>query len=420
MTLAGAPVARNWKGSRPLVWVDLTAVPAQEQRAAVEQQAARWQMSLDLRRGPLLRLAYFDLGAGQSARLLLVAHHLAMDGVSWRALLEDLQAAYEQTAAGNAIQLPPKTTSFRHWAQRLQEYAASEALRAELGYWLAVVEPQAGRSVARLRPDMPGGENTEASAQSVSVTLTAQETDALLHQVPQAYRAEVNDVLLTALAQTLTRCAGASDVVVALEGHGREELFDDIDLSRTVGWFTSLFPVRLSVAPTDGPGDALKAVKEQLRRVPQRGIGYGLLRYLCPDAEVRARLQADAGADVALNYLGQMDQALGQSWFVPAQEQRGPDRCPRGKRAHLLDITGGVIGGQLRLEWTYSANLHRRDTIEALADEFLVTLRDLIAHCSAPEAGGFTASDFEEFGWSEEDLGDILGELGKLGPTPQD
>ena len=376
------------EGAIPFQMVDLTTLPEQEQRVAIEQGAALLQAGLNLAEGPLMQVAYFDLGTDSPGRLLLVVHHLAMDGISWRVLLEDLQAAYEQLAQQEPVRLPPKTTSFQRWAQKLQEYAGSEALREELDYWLTVVRDSAGGLA-----DLPGAENTEASTQSVSVSLSAEETRALLQEVPKAYDTEINDALLTALAVAFRKRTGVHTLLVDLEGHGREELFEDVDLSRTVGWFTSMFPVRLTVPSEDNPGETLRETKELLRRVPQHGVGYGLLRYLCPDADVRTRLQAGARAEIAFNYLGQMDQALGDSWLAPAGESRGPDRSVKATRSHLLEINGGVFAGRLHLEWTYSANLYRRSTIEAFADEFIRALRGLIAHCLSPEAGGYTDSD---------------------------
>jgi NRPS condensation-like uncharacterized protein len=223
--------------------MDLSALPEAEQGAAIESAAAELQASLNLSQGPLLRVALFDLGAHKPRRLLMVIHHLAVDGVSWRILLEDLQTIYQQLSRKEAIKLPPKTTSFKQWAKRLMEYAHSGALQQELGYWLAASRTRA----YRLPVDYPEGTNTEASARTVSVSLTAEETKALLQEVPKAYRTQINDVLLTALVQAFSRWTGAQSLLLDLEGHGREEIFEDVDLSRTVGWFTTIFPVLLDL-----------------------------------------------------------------------------------------------------------------------------------------------------------------------------
>jgi len=373
--------------------VDLSGLSEAEQRPAIEATAAELQASLNLSEGPLVRVALFDLGANHPSRLLFVIHHLVVDGVSWRILLEDLQAGYQQLSRGLAIKLPPKTTSFQDWAKRLSEYAQSTLLEQELEYWLA----QSRFEVAPLPMDYPQGKdaNTAASASNVAVSLSSAETRALLQEVPQAYNTQINDVLLTALAQVFSQWFGTRYLLVDLEGHGREEIHPGVDLSRTVGWFTTVFPVLLELRQSDPPGSALKSVKEQLRRIPNRGIGYGLLRYLKEDAAITEKLRSLPQAEVSFNYLGQFDRVLSpDSMFQIAKESSGPEHSRLGSRRHLLEVNALVAGGQLQLDWTYSSNLHQQTTIESLAQAFLTALRSLIAHCQSPEAGGYTLSDF--------------------------
>lgn len=374
----------------PLTRVDFSALSAAEQGAAIEAAAAELQASLILSKGSLVRLTLFDLGADQPNRLLIVIHHLAVDGVSWRILLADLEAAYQQLSRGETVHLPSKTTSFKHWAERLTEYAKSGNLQQEL-YWLT----ESRTRVCTLPVDYLEGDNTEASACTVSVSLSAEETQALLQEVPQAYNTQINDVLLTALVQVFGQWSGSRSLLVDLEGHGREEIFEDVDLSRTVGWFTTVFPILLNLEEACYPGEELKSVKEQLRRIPNRGIGYGLLRYLSGDAEIAAKLRSLPQAEVIFNYLGQVDQVFsGSSLFLLTKESSGPSHSLKGSRRYLLEVNGLVIGSQLQLNWTYSKNVHQRATVEGLAEDFLQALRSLIAHCQSPDAGGFTPSDF--------------------------
>src|SRR5262249_19896932 len=205
---------------------------------------------------------------------------------------------------------------------------------------------------------------------------------------------QITEVLLTALVQSFARWTGREVLLVDLEGHGREELFEDIDLSRTVGWFTTIFPVLLDLRAVRGPGEALKSVKEQLRRIPQHGIGYGLLRYLSQDAPRQAQLQALPQAEVSFNYLGQVDQVLAASAvFHPAPESVGLEQSPGGKRRYLLEVGGVVVEGELQVTWRYSERGHQRGTIERGAQEFTGRLQALIAHCQSPESGGSTPSD---------------------------
>ncbi|WP_230116138.1 condensation domain-containing protein, partial [Stenotrophomonas lactitubi] len=198
------------------------------------------QRSLDLAQGPLLRALLVDGPQGQQ-RLLIAIHHLVVDGVSWRILLEDLQNVYRQLSDGQSVSLPAKTSALRDWAARLQAYAHSESLREELSLWQAQL---AGPTVA-LPVQRPQGARRNSDAETVSVRLDAERTRQLLQQAPSAYRTQVNDLLLTALARVISRWSEQPAALIQLEGHGREDLFDDIDLSRTVGWFTSLYPVRL-------------------------------------------------------------------------------------------------------------------------------------------------------------------------------
>jgi amino acid adenylation domain-containing protein/non-ribosomal peptide synthase protein (TIGR01720 family) len=391
------PLAANWQQeiagpgqSTQLLRFDLSAMAAADQDAALFANSARIQASLNLTEGPLLQVALFDLGAQRGTRLFITIHHLAVDGVSWRILLEDLLAAYTQLTSGQSVALPPKTTSFKAWAERLAAHARSDALRSELAHWLAI----GGCTIPRLPVDSLG-DNTEASARDVVVSLSQEDTTALLYDVPPVYGTEINDVLLASLALAHSRWTGSPHLLLDLEGHGREALFDDVDLSRTVGWFTTVYPVLLTVQPQAGPGAVLKSIKEQARRVPQRGLGFGLLRYLTPDGETARLLSALPQPQISFNYLGQFDQAIPEgSPFTLAVEATGPDRSVRERRSHLIDVSAGVAGGRLQIAWTYSQNVHQRDTIECLAQDYLAQLQAIIRHCQSPTAGGYTPSDF--------------------------
>ena len=393
----------------PLQWCDLSAMNEAAQRAAIESTAQQLQTGLKLT-GPLLRAAYFDCGS-QPARLLLVIHHLVIDGVSWRVLLEDFQTAYAQLSQAQPVQLPPKTTSYKHWSERLTEYAQGDETQPQPDYWLAAT----GGRVGRLPVDFTNGENTEASARRVLVELNEDETKSLLHEAPQAYGTEISDVLLTALGQALTRWSGADAALVDLEGHGREDVLAGVDVSRTVGWFTTIYPVRLEVRQAWSEGETLKQIKEQLRRIPQRGIGYGLLRYLSRDEGIRQQLQAQPQAEVVFNYLGQFDQHLREgALFSPARESVGHSHSQHGRRHHLLEINGSISGGRLRMEFSYSSAVHQHATIERVAGEFIAALRALIAHCLAPEAVGYTPSDFADADLSQAELDALISGLSQV------
>ncbi len=387
--------------------VDLSQVEAARQTEELEQYAGRYQASLNLETGPLWRMTLFELGADRSQRLLIVIHHLAVDGVSWRILLEDLARLYTHAAAGERLSLPAKTTSLAQWADRLQQYAHTEALQAELDYWNGVVRVGDSRTAA-CPVDDPRGDNLVGSAQTVSITFSRELTEALLRQVPAAYQTQINDVLLTALLQAYAAWSGEASLLLDLEGHGREELFADLDLSRTVGWFTTIYPVRLQSPDLDSVAVSLKAVKEHLRAIPHRGIGYGVLRYLSQRSETAALREAPDPA-LSFNYLGQFDTDGSSGLGSVAAEAVGPSQSPRGRRRHLIDVNGIVQGGQLRIDWTYSGRVHQQATVTALAENYQTKLEALIDHCVSPEAGGYTPSDFPLSGLDQRQLDRLVG-----------
>ncbi|HEX8276904.1 MAG TPA: amino acid adenylation domain-containing protein [Longimicrobiaceae bacterium] len=384
----------------PVERVDLSTMDASARADALAAAADRAQASLDLAAGPVFRVVLFDLGA-EGSRVLFCAHHLVVDGVSWRVLLEDLDTALRQLRRGEPVRLAPKTTSYRAWAERLAEHAASPAVEAEAGYWRAV----ASEPVPPLPRDLDG-DNPEGWARAVTVELTEEETRALLTEVPPVYRTQVNDVLLAALARALGEWTGARSVLVDLEGHGREPLFPDVDLSRTVGWFTAIFPVRLDAGPADA-GELLKATKERLRAVPGKGIGYGVLRYLAGAAGVAV------DPEVSFNYHGQLDASFGADALLrPAAESPGALRDPGARRRYLLDVVAAVVGGRLRVRWHHGAGVHRRETVQALAERYAAALREMVAHCRLPEAGGCTPSDFPLAGLDAAALAGLAAAVG--------
>ena len=316
--------------------------------------ATRLQSSLDLESGPVCRFALLRSGGGD--RFLAIVHHLAVDAVSWGILLADLEALY----AG--AEPPPPTTPFAAWAERLASVVPEEA-----DLWLS-----APARVPPLPVDDPSADSTVDAVRTVSATLGEDETRELLQATRGALRARAEEVLLAALARTLRRWIGDGPVLVDLEGHGREEdLVPGADLSRTVGWFTSMFPVWFE-------GEGLAEVKDRLRALPRRGVGYGLLRW--SSGETAARLAALPRAQVSFNYLGQVDRALAEdSAFRPAPESPGPLLSPRGRRSHLLDVIALVSGGRLKVDWSYAEGVHRRETVQALAGGLLAALRELLA-----------------------------------------
>ncbi|HEY0404146.1 MAG TPA: amino acid adenylation domain-containing protein [Pyrinomonadaceae bacterium] len=356
--------------------LNLSELSPEQQREKISEAATVAQASLDLAEGPLVRVLFFDCGAQQPARLLWIVHHLAVDGVSWRILLDDLLTVYQQLQRGAAPQLAPKTTSFKRWAEILESYAQGQELAREASYWLA----DASIRIPPLPVNQDGGTNDYESARTVSIALSAEETRALLHDVPRAYGTEINDVLLTALAMAISDWTGQRSVLVDVEGHGREELVEGIDVSRTVGWFTSIYPLLLKLEESQSAEEALAAIQAQLRQVPNRGIGYGLLRYLREDRAVAAQLQRRSQAELSFNYLGQLDASLSASEsFRLSDDTPGQTVDGRAPRRYLLDVIGSVMEERLQVTWVYSEHRHHQDTIAEVAQKYVEALRSLIS-----------------------------------------
>ncbi|HEU5228633.1 MAG TPA: condensation domain-containing protein, partial [Ktedonobacteraceae bacterium] len=394
----------------PLTVFDLTTVPVAEQASRLEALATEVQKSLDLAKGPIIRVALFNLGAQQPQKLLIVIHHLAVDIVSWQIILSDLQTAYQQLMKGEQIQLLSKTTAFKAWAEQLSAYAQSQKAQQERGYWLG----RPWNSVRRLPVDHPAGVNAEVSARTVSTSLSTEETRVLLQDLPKFYRVQVKDVLLTALVQAFAHWAGTSTLHVDLEGHGREDLWEGVDLSRTVGWFTAIAPTCLDLTGIARPEDALKSVKEQLRAMPYGGIGFGILRYLSHDEGIKRQLAALPRAEVVFNYRGQSSQSLSDhegTWLKLAQAGGGAVRSLDVNRCYLLEVNGSIDENRLHVSLTYSENIHERETIEQVLACYTEKLRALIQACQAPAQESFTPSDFPEAALSQQQLDSLMAKL---------
>ncbi|WP_188306297.1 non-ribosomal peptide synthetase, partial [Streptomyces sp. CBMA123] len=380
----------------PAAGLDPAALEAEVQRATDEAQR-----SLDPVAGRVVRALYFDRGEHQPGQLVLTVHHLAVDGVSWRILLADLETAYRTARSGGAIELPPAGTSHGHWAARLERHTRAGALDAHAEYWT-----RTGAAPADLPAGRPGA-NTQATAATVTVTLDHATTEALLRGAPAAYRTQVNDVLLSALGRTLARWCGRREVLIGMEGHGREDLFAGLDLSRTVGWFTAEFPLALRVDPAAGWHDTLRAVKEQLRAVPLRGLSHGALRHLHPDGPPAG----GATPRVGFNYHGRFDTHGGADGLVRGPlPPAGRDTDPDEPRPYLLEVTGAVQDGRLELGWTYPAAIYDETTVRGLAEEMRTALHELAEHCARPDAGGRTPSDFPLAGLDQTRLDRLVGD----------
>ena len=346
----------------PVDVLDVHDVPEVD-APAVTELADAVHAGFDLAAGPLLRALLYRFADGSPSRLLLVAHHLVVDGVSWRLLLDDLDTAYRQAVRGEPVDLGAKTTSWQRWSTGLTDLVAAGGLDHELPYW------STAHGVGDLPVDRDGG---AVGKDGVEVTLDVVDTEALLRQAPTRYRTRVNDVLLAALAWALQRWTGQDRVAVTLEGHGREDVLD-LDVSRTVGWFTTMFPLALTVPDGDWR-TVVRAVRKQLRAMPGNGFGYGALRYL-------GTLDAPGPLPrLSFNYLGQFDaraEDAEESLFGAALPTIGADHDPADPGEHLVDVVGDVTDGRLSFAWYFRTDHYDRATIEVVASDFAKALRGI-------------------------------------------
>ena len=370
---------------------------------AITDTANRLQASLDITQGKLIAGALFKLGDGKD-RLLLIIHHLVVDGVSWRILLEDIAIAYQQLQDNKPLQLPLKTTSYKHWGEALEQYIQQIDIKAELDYWLdrkTITSIPIDKSIA-------SDANTVASIQQVSISLDATHTTSLLTKVSQTYNTRIDDILLTALIQSFYLWTNSKQLLFDLENNGREKIGKDIDLSRTVGWFTAIHPVRLTLDSINKPGETIKSIKEQLRAYKNKGFNYGMLKYLNSESSQIRQLPQ---SQIAFNYLGQLKPPPTESIIKGlAKESTGNTRNPLSKRRYLIEINSGVVDKKLQINWVYSQNYHHHSTITKLANDYLKSLTTLIQHCLSSEISS-TPSDFCAAKVNQNQLDKLMGQI---------
>ncbi len=396
----------------PFSVLDLSSVSPAERNAALEEATERIQASLHLSDGPLGRLVWFEFGAGQEARLLWTIHHLAVDVVSWRILIEELETACLQLIRGEAISFPPLTSSFDSWALHLERIASDARMAGAADAWLSMDLS----SLAPLRMDFPGGivSDTVSSTRTISRDLDAEESARLLTQPAAMHRVRIDESLLAALTESLADEMGGEGIWIDVEGHGREELLGAPDASRTVGWHTAIFPVWLERDSSRNTGIQLKRTKETLRRLPERGAAYGILRYLSPDPTLRSALAQLPPRQIVFNYLGQFSPGTGNSGlFAYAGESTGSVHDPLASRSHCIEISMAVAHGRLQMQWRYSDRLHTEKTIAAFADNFCIALRRILDQCQS-SGGELTPIDFPLAQLDQTTLDQIVARVGAL------
>ena len=347
------------------------------------------QAGIDLQAGPLVKLGLFQCSDGD--RLLIVIHHLVVDGIAWRVLLEDITTLYHQHEQGLSLGLPPKSDSLQYWMAQQHAYAQSSVLLREIPYWKKL-EMTGGD------PLMPPGvpvKTLEADVDSVSFSLDAATTQQLQTIANKAYNTQVEDILLTALGISFCKVMGTQQLLIDLEGHGRQDLGTDADVSRTVGWFTSQYPVLLPMKYPSDLARQLIEVKETLRLVPAKGIGYGILKYMSDSAAV-ADLAFTLNPEVCFNYLGHFHSTPGgedQPFFTFSGEDKGRDVHPAYERPHPIEVSASVFHDHLRVWIEYSPVQFAAETMQQLVDCYEQVLLALVRHCLSVETAQVTPSD---------------------------
>ncbi|MFK8101164.1 MAG: amino acid adenylation domain-containing protein [Saprospiraceae bacterium] len=370
-----------------------TVADAAELTTSITALCEQHQSSLEIEAGKLLKVIFFKTPAfEENNRVLIAVHHLGIDGVSWRIVSDDLELALSKLAEGETIDFGQKSSSYRQWVTALEAYSTNPRITDQQAYWKETIGKYVALPVDKKAKE--GKTSVMKDFETHTISLNKAMTKVLLQDVNSAYRTEINDILLSALGKTIQTWSSVGQIVVGMEGHGREELFPNLDTSNTVGWFTNAYPFALEVAGEIENSDLIKSVKEQLRAIPGKGMGYGLLRYLHPEESVRTSLEG-AKWDVLFNYLGQVDSIVNsETGFKESTEDTGQGSGADFPVAVKLLVNSFIVDGKLSISWAYDKKLYYKKTIKELAKQYIATLSDLIEHCVQKETVELAAFDY--------------------------
>ena len=356
------------------------------------------QESIDLANGPLMKLGLYHTSNG--SRLLIVIHHLVIDGVSWRILFEDIENLYNLDIEHEQLKLPIKTTSYKSWASELENYKNTHQFKKSIKYWEHFLQNAAQCC------DMKKvtGKNTYELSQREVIKLDKGYTESLLRDVHHVYGTQLQDFLLAALVLTYKDQFDTSKVLIDLEGHGREDIIEGVDLSRTVGWFTSIYPILLEF---EGElGMTLKSVKEATRLVPNKGFDYLLYKY----SKLYNEKNSNAKSLISFNYLGQFDSDVSNKTYEIAGESVGHLFSNKNNREYEWDVVSIISNGELKLTLVYSSEQYAQGAIGIFLNRYKENLIKLINYCKKEKTNSFTPSDLTYKGLSITELDKLQSE----------
>lgn len=352
----------------------------------IERTATTLQQSISMNGGPLIRLGLFRTDEGD--HLLLTIHHIAVDGYSWRILFEDIRDGYTQQMNQRAISLKSKTDSLPAWTSYLAEYAHRKEVVDELAYWLQLEQVAGDPLPLQLAScDDLSSLNRWCDLSSVVVAWNEEESDMILRKVHQASHIDAYNVMLTAFGMSLAAWSGGSKFRVEVEGHGRESIDEGINVSRTVGWFTSIYPIVLEISSSESAREALERTERMLNEIPNNGFNYGVLRYLS-DEKVRNGVQLKTKADVNFNYMGQFGREVSNEWFKLSSMPHGDTIGLDNKRAYLLEAIAMAANGQLTIRFVYSKHHFSVGAIQEFADIYREKIKQIVDCCMETKTAG--------------------------------
>jgi amino acid adenylation domain-containing protein/non-ribosomal peptide synthase protein (TIGR01720 family) len=369
----------------PFRIVDLSTVPDHECGPVIEDAFQQLQESLNLEEGRLFNVCWFNPGPHQTGRLLVTVHHIVMDIVSWSALIEDLMKVYRRLDKAKTANLPVKTSSFRQWAYALVDFAKSRKLRDEVPYWLRLME----KPCQPYPVDYPEGDHSLLTTRSVSIEMDESQTRKFQHSAVPFFNTQVGHLLLAALAVALSRHSSNTRIQITIEGQGREDTGVELNLSRTLGWFTSFYPVGFEVVPDQPLQNQIQVAIRQIESVPNRGIGYSVLRYLADDDSIRSQMASIPGSDISFNFTGQSSTGNDSQASVPDTDtflwgklsETGKIQLAEsshGPRRHLIEIGAGIINERLAVRFAFGSRRFQEKNLKGLGRILVDTIGDII------------------------------------------